>query len=1292
MIKPRCGSSRLFHLFTRFTLTAVFTISCLPANALTISPHISDNMVLQRNKPITISGSATEGAKISVSFLDQTTNTSADEKGAWTVTLDPIPASTTPAELNITSDKSTPVTLKNIVVGDVFLVARQTSIDISLGRDAEGIKVAKAHKNNSLLRAISIKTIPAATPLRALPESATSGWTEVDKESSLTMTAASYYLGRDLAATSDIPIGIMDLNLGSAFPLSWLSREALEETEKFYGGSDVPGQLKYHDERLAAERDGVPFRKEKEPPIGTVQLTLFPSGGYNGALHPLKNTALKAALVQLGNDYPYMIYEDIDTSSDPFNLKALNDAYVDTYNIRKNGFRMEPKTLPRFPREWRKTLGEENLPFGLILPPGSELNTLGQHHREMRELQRIMAEGNANVGVILPGSENITFSAQPSDEELLAQRCASWVRGAVIHDATIPTGPLFDCIVPHFNEATIHFKKGTAKGLKAEGDALDYFEAAGVGGDYTPAKARIMGETIHIKSDTVPRISRVRYNWNQRPNQQLINAAGLPAIPFRSEEAEYVWFVRNEDDDLPMEYSTPANEWAKNDVTLINGQLQTHGYGNFTGWIGPAGFRTGPFGPNMGVRKVKQGSPADGKVFEGDVIYSANGNMLGDKAWEVMGAAITESETREAEGKLVLGLRRDGKNMDVELTLEVMGTYSPTAPYDCPKTEKIIGDLERWLIQDGAGAGYLNTDALFMLATGNPELQGYVRRIVYKILEKKLPDVPIDGRKAGKSWYNSAEALLLSEYYLATGDTNVLAHLKFACDRLAATQNKEFGGWRHNFPGGAHYGLIPNAGLPGAMGMNFAIKAGVDIDMDSYHLAIKHFEDKRADSGYLIYGYGKLTMDKPPVFDPEKILNGKMDSFNGGLSAAAILMNHTGNYKGAHLTSMISAYAWNNTFGGHGGNFWNNFWTPLGAQQHSKNAFIHFWRNYRWYRESNRMFDGSLIQHESGKVGAGCGVALVAPRERLRITGAPDSPFETDAPESLKPALEAYRNKDYVTAAKRGEELLASGTVGKDIRPTVVYFLQQANDITASIEADLERISKLAAEGKIDEAKSFIPGLKGILPVGDKRSEVAQATIASAKPASKQPKQAKTQEVTEQEGSWVRLVSERPTKDKDKGPDVSSQPEAFSIWKIKIVEDLSQAPEDWAQPGFDDSDWKETSLPISWRMYHTALLRTTFNVDNKNAFDALRLYAWVFRQQGIEIYLNGKLIGKVNNIEKKTGNIENEFKESALKHLRKGKNTLAVTTRHNWRWGMLFMKVYNDGFDFNLDARLKDER
>jgi len=137
-----------------------------------------------------------------------------------------------------------------------------------------------------------------------------------------------------------------------------------------------------------------------------------------------------------------------------------------------------------------------------------------------------------------------------------------------------------------------------------------------------------------------------------------------------------------------------------------------------------------------------------------------------------------------------------------------------------------------------------------------------------------------------------------------------------------------------------------------------------------------------------------------------------------------------------------------------------------------------------------------------------------------------------------------------------------------------------------------------------------------------------------------------------------------------------------------VLESMRQAPAGWEKPGFDASGWLETDLPSSWHLYHTALLRTTFHVEDKSRYDALALHAWVLRQQGMEIYLNGTLIGKVSGPENRT-TLRAEFKPSVLKILKNGENTIAIKGRNNWRWGHRDFRVYNGGFDFNLDARLK---
>jgi hypothetical protein len=393
----------------------------------------------------------------------------------------------------------------------------------------------------------------------------------------------------------------------------------------------------------------------------------------------------------------------------------------------------------------------------------------------------------------------------------------------------------------------------------------------------------------------------------------------------------------------------------------------------------------------MGVREIKAGSPADGKLMAGDVIYSVNGRMLGEKAWEVMADAITASETREGNGKLVLGLRRGTENIDVELTLAVMGTYSTTAPYDCPKTEKIVSNLVKW-IESGKSRhsnrpDFLGTDTLFLLATGNPELMGLVRRVIYdKMAQTKIPDKIDPANFGGKSsWHAAWDALLLGEYYMATGDRNVLPYLKFKCDVLTAIQHP-LGAWRHGYGGADHYGLMPAVGLAAAIGFNLANAAGVDISQEAYQKAVRYHHDGSGEMGRIVYGVGAGNVSAPREFEPEAVENGKMGTGNGSLGAAAVLFDLEGKDRAAHLCSFISAHAWNNTFEGHGGNFWNNFWTPLGANVQGKKSFINFWEKYRWYRELGRNVDGSF-NFDAFKDQAGFGLPLVAPRSASRFWG-----------------------------------------------------------------------------------------------------------------------------------------------------------------------------------------------------------------------------------------------------------------------------------------------------------------
>jgi hypothetical protein len=132
---------------------------------------------------------------------------------------------------------------------------------------------------------------------------------------------------------------------------------------------------------------------------------------------------------------------------------------------------------------------------------------------------------------------------------------------------------------------------------------------------------------------------------------------------------------------------------------------------------------------------------------------------------------------------------------------------------------------------------------------------------------------------------------------------------------------------------------------------------------------------------------------------------------------------------------------------------------------------------------------------------------------------------------------------------------------------------------------------------------------------------------------------------------------------------------------MTVLESPKQMPQGWEKPAFDDSRWDETPLPIIWPMGHTALLRTTFEVTDVKAYEALHVRANAYKQRNILFYLNGQLVAKVNNIPR-DGAIDFPLTPYALTLLKNGKNSLAVSAEHG-------LRLVN--FSLRLEGRLKDK-
>jgi sialate O-acetylesterase len=79
-----------------------------------------------------------------------------------------------------------------------------------------------------------------------------------------------------------------------------------------------------------------------------------------------------------------------------------------------------------------------------------------------------------------------------------------------------------------------------AEGLRdRDGGEIDGFVIAGPERQWRTAKARIDGTSVVVSAADVPQPTAARYGWAANPKCDLVNAAGLPASPFRTD----TWYI-----------------------------------------------------------------------------------------------------------------------------------------------------------------------------------------------------------------------------------------------------------------------------------------------------------------------------------------------------------------------------------------------------------------------------------------------------------------------------------------------------------------------------------------------------------------------------------------------------------------------------------------------------------------------------------------------------------------------------------------------------------------------------
>lgn len=475
---------------------------------------ISDNMVLQQGKSVPIWGwaDANEAVTVTGSWGSGKWETTADHDGKWMVKIDTGKAGG-PYEMTV-SDKN-PITIKNILVGEVWVCSGQSNMEFSLRMAKNsGEEIAEAN-NYPQIRQFLVGRKVTYKPMY----NCNGKWQICSSQTAGNFTAVGYFFGRELNKQLNVPVGLIHTSWGGTPAESWMSKEYLENDPNFQpilkrfeetSANITELKAKYREDmqkydaivpQLKAE--GKPLPPRPEEPIGPGH-AYSPTGLYNGMIVPILPYGIRGAIW----------YQGESNASRAYQYRTLFPAMI---------------------KNWRDAWHQGDFPFLFVqlanyMEP--EPQPVESDWAELREAQ-LMTLSVPNTGMAVTidiGEKDI----HPKNKQDVGKRLALWALAKTYGKDIVYSGPIYKSMKVDGNNVILTFDN-VGSGLMAKGDSLKGFAIAGADRKFVWADAKIEGDTIVVSSDKVAAPVSVRYAWAINPVCNLYNKEGLPATPFRTD-------------------------------------------------------------------------------------------------------------------------------------------------------------------------------------------------------------------------------------------------------------------------------------------------------------------------------------------------------------------------------------------------------------------------------------------------------------------------------------------------------------------------------------------------------------------------------------------------------------------------------------------------------------------------------------------------------------------------------------------------------------------------------------
>lgn len=451
---------------------------------VTLPDILSDNMVLQQSTSVKLWGKANPNSvvKVQPSWVKMTTTVKTDNKGNWQASIQTPQATFTPQTLAFSDGEV--LTLKNILIGEVWLASGQSNMEMPLN-GFWNCPIKGANETIALSgqnKGIRFATVPK-TPAYEPQETCPGKWMESNPNNSAWFSATAYHFAQTLYHSLDVPVGIIVCSWGGSRVESWTNRQILET---------------YPDIDLT--KKGIEDVQEWKRPLVM----------YNGMLKPLSNYTIKGFIWYQGES---------------------NVGKEDVYAQR----------FATMVELWRKDWGLGNLPFyyAEIAPwiyGDGELGTSGALLREAQFKSQFIIPNSGMISTNDLVEEYEKTNIHPKNKTDVGKRLAYLALNQTYEFKNIAAhGPEYKSMEVKDGKIILSFNYAP-DGFNRENDILG-FEICGSDKVFLPATAKLDNNNLKIilSNDQITMPVAARYGFRNFQPGNLANTRELPVVPFRTD-------------------------------------------------------------------------------------------------------------------------------------------------------------------------------------------------------------------------------------------------------------------------------------------------------------------------------------------------------------------------------------------------------------------------------------------------------------------------------------------------------------------------------------------------------------------------------------------------------------------------------------------------------------------------------------------------------------------------------------------------------------------------------------